>query len=50
MVEAMKGWLSSQFDMKNMSNATYVLGVKILWNQPRQTHWSIARDVSRTQE
>lgn len=28
-VEQTKGWLAPQFDMKDMGNAIYVLGVKI---------------------
>jgi len=30
MIVAMQGWLSSKFEMKDMSEVSYVLGVKIL--------------------
>src|SRR5436189_933923 len=37
LVSETKVWLSSQFDMKDMGEAAYVLGVKILRNRSRRT-------------
>src|SRR5438270_6684802 len=37
LVSETKAWLSSQFDMKDMGDATYVLGVKILRDCSRGT-------------
>src|SRR3954467_5603229 len=37
LVEETKAWLSSQFDMKDMGEAAYVLGVKILRVRSRRT-------------
>src|SRR5436190_5112221 len=37
LVSETKVWLSSQFDMKDMSEAAYVLGVKILRDRSRWT-------------
>lgn len=43
MIDATKGWFSFQFDMKDMSNACNMLGVKILQNRPN--FGTLARDV-----
>src|SRR3954465_11712002 len=37
LVSETKVWLSSQFDMKNMGEAAYVFGVKILRDRSRRT-------------
>ena len=37
LVSETKAWLSSQFDMKDMGDAAYVLGVKILRDRSRRT-------------
>ena len=37
LVSETKVWLSSQFDMKDMGEAAYVLGVKILRDHSRRT-------------
>src|SRR5436190_1587387 len=37
LVSETKVWLSSQFDMKDMGEASYVLGFKILWDRSRRT-------------
>jgi len=36
MIEATKKWLSSIFEMKNIGEASYVLGVKIIRNRPKK--------------
>jgi len=36
MIVATQGWLSSQFEMKDMGEASYVLRVKILRNRSRR--------------
>ena len=36
MIEATKKWLSSVFEMKDMGEARYVLGVKIIRNRPKK--------------
>ena len=36
MIEATKKWLSSFFEMKDMGEARYVLGVKIIRNHPKK--------------
>ena len=37
MIEAIKRWLSSVFEMKDMGEARYVLGVEIVRNHPKET-------------
>ena len=36
MIATIKGWLTWNFDMKDMSNASYMLGVKIYLNRPQR--------------
>ena len=36
MNNATKRWLSSVFEMKDMGEARYVLGVEIVWNRPKK--------------
>src|SRR4051812_26464123 len=37
LIEESKVWLSSQFDMKDMGETAYILGIKILRDCSRQT-------------
>ena len=36
MIKATKKWLSSLFEMKDMGEARYVLGVEIIRNRPKK--------------
>jgi len=36
MIEATKKWLSSDFEMTNMGEVRYVLGVEIIRNHPKK--------------
>ena len=36
MIEATKKWLSSVFEMKDMGEAMYVIGVEIIRNHPKK--------------
>ena len=36
LIDVTKMWLSSNFEMKDMGDANYVLGVKIIWDHSKQ--------------
>jgi len=36
MIQTTKQWLSSVFEMKDMGEARYVLGVEITWNRSKK--------------
>ena len=40
-----KAWLSSKFDMKDMGEASYVLGVEIHRDRNKQTSWFVPKDL-----
>lgn len=46
MVEETNRWLVSQFNMKDMVDLAYILGVKILWNHSKRT-LGLANDIHK---
>ena len=44
-VNTVKNWLSSNFDMKDMGEVAYILGVKISRDQSKKSIISFTRDV-----